>query len=447
MAKFMDSIQPGFNVVDLMNENGVFFEIGDNYEEAEEEFGYTPHVQFTNEEMLEMLNMNEFEDEEEQSDSNDIVIWGISFDKIRTKMTPVTEDGKVMKYIKQEGIGEVVPPNYGVTIHYLGYFEYNDEPFDSTYINGKPRMVRLEQHCLIPGLELGILSMKKHEKAMFLIHPDLAYKTLGCPPRIPPNAEVIFIVHLIEILDTASADTYENLSKEEKRSFEYVSQSVKRILASAKDNFAKFNIKRAAREYRRVVDSLEEVKLKNVEEETKINSLLSQACTNLAICYNKLDQPRSACASCDKTPTPTAKTYFHHGKALLNLGEYEMAMKKLTTARSLQPQSDDIRKLIQETNAKQREYQEIQKRLWANCFKAEKEKGVKVCEFRQAARELCESIINHSSVTRQVLPEGFREEEMAIIRDEAALLGLDVVTLVRFGKEQIYLQKSKSLTN
>ena len=44
---------------------------------------------------------------------------------------------------------------------------------------------------------------------------------------------------------------------------------------------------------------------------------------------------------------------------------------------------------------------------------------------------------------RQALPEGFTEEEIAIVREEAALLGLDVLTTTRYGKEQIYLQKSK----
>lgn len=155
---------------------------------------------------------------------------------------------QVMKYIKQEGVGEVVPHNAQVTVHYIGYFEDRDEPFDSTYISGRPKTMRLSQDHIIPGLELSILSMKKHEKAIFLIHPDLAYKALGCPPRIPPNEEVAFIVHLIDFLDNGSADTIENLSIEEKQSFKYIVQSVNHILLTAKNYFTKFNIKRAIRE-------------------------------------------------------------------------------------------------------------------------------------------------------------------------------------------------------
>lgn len=153
-----------------------------------------------------------------------------------------------MKYIKQKGVGDVVPANAQVTIHYLGYFEHNDDPFDSTYVNGRPKTIRLGQLCVISGLEIGLLSMKKHEIAIFLIHPDLAYKALGCPPRIPPNEEVIFIVHLIDFLDNGAADTYENLSIEEKHSFKHVVESVKKMLLTAKDYFTKLNFKQAIRE-------------------------------------------------------------------------------------------------------------------------------------------------------------------------------------------------------
>lgn len=152
-----------------------------------------------------------------------------------------------MKFVKREGVGEIVPHNAQVTIHYIGYFEDRDEPFDSTYTNGRPRILRLGQNCVIPGLEIGIRTMQTHEIAIFLIHPDLAYKASGCPPRIPPNEEVVFIVHLMNFLDDGSADTYQNLNIEEKQSFSNVAESVRHMLVSAKDRFTKLNIKQAIR--------------------------------------------------------------------------------------------------------------------------------------------------------------------------------------------------------
>lgn len=153
-----------------------------------------------------------------------------------------------MKLVKQKGTGEVVPDNAQITIHYIGYFEDRDEPFDSTYSCGRPRILRLGQSFIIPGLEIGIRTMQKHEIAVFLIHPDLAYKAIGCPPRIPPNEEVVFVVHLVDFLDDGSADTYQNLSIEEKQSFAHVVESIKHMLVTAKDKFAKYNPKQAIRE-------------------------------------------------------------------------------------------------------------------------------------------------------------------------------------------------------
>jgi len=153
-----------------------------------------------------------------------------------------------MKYIKQKGTGQVVPSDARVTIHYIGYFEYRDESFDSSYSIGKPKELSLIDRNIIPGLHIGICSMQKNEIAIFLIHPDLAYKTFGCPPRIPPNEQVVFIVHLINYLDNGLANAYKNLSLKEKEQFECVSESVKHILINAKDRFAKFNIKAAIRE-------------------------------------------------------------------------------------------------------------------------------------------------------------------------------------------------------
>lgn len=92
---------------------------------------------------------------------------------------------------------------------------------------------------------------------------------------------------------------------------------------------------------------------------------------------------------------------------------------------------------------KQRQYLEMERRLWKNCFKSKEEKA-KVTEFRKAARDLCESLVNSNDSLRQSLSEGFTKEEYEILREEAAILGLNVVTTSRYGKDTVYLQKNKS---
>jgi len=63
--------------------------------EEDEEFGYSPHVQFSNEEMLNMLNMNDFEDDDEDNEKGTMNLCGMSFSKLKTKMTSLTTDQKV----------------------------------------------------------------------------------------------------------------------------------------------------------------------------------------------------------------------------------------------------------------------------------------------------------------------------------------------------------------
>ncbi|XP_071568552.1 inactive peptidyl-prolyl cis-trans isomerase FKBP6 [Temnothorax nylanderi] len=443
MAKHIDSLMNGLKISDLVNEDGITFEIGEQFDnEDDEEFGYSPHVQFSNEEMLNMLNMNDFEDEDEDNEGT-VSLCGMSFSKLKAKMTPLIPDKKVMKFVKQKGVGEVVPQNAQVTVNYIGYFEYRDEPFDSTYSLGRPRSMRLGQGYIIPGLEFGICSMKKHEIAVFLIHPDLAYKAIGCPPRIPPNEEVVFVVHLIDYVDDGCALTYQDLSAEERRSFSHVVEPVKHMLVTAKDHFTKFNFKWAIREYNKIINCLETVQLEDSSEEDKMNEILSRAYTNLGLCYNKENMPLKACTALQRVPVPTAKSHYHFGKALLNIGEYDDAMKELQKARVLEPQDEAIKKAIQITNTKQREYRKIEKRLCENCFRS-KEGRTKINEFRKAARDLCENLIHGNDVLRQSVSEGFTKEEHEILREEAAKLGLDVVTSTRNGKETVYLQKSKS---
>lgn len=84
------------------------------------------------------------------------------------------------------GFGRTVPERAAVTIHYNAYVEYGDEPYDSTWLRGYPVVGRLEESFIV-GLNISIASMKKGETSKFLIHPDVAYGKMGCPPRIPQS--------------------------------------------------------------------------------------------------------------------------------------------------------------------------------------------------------------------------------------------------------------------
>ncbi|KAF7383084.1 hypothetical protein HZH68_014933 [Vespula germanica] len=442
------NLRDGFTLSDLLSPDGFTVEIGDEYfqEEEEDNFSYNPNVFLSNEELINMLNLDDFKTDETEDDENDeatgTMLCGISFATMKTKMIPITKDGKVMKLIKRKGVGEIVPYNAQVTIKYISYFEYNDEPFDSTYAHGHPKTVRLNQDLLIPGLEVAITSMEKHEIAIFIIHPDLAYGRFGCPPRILPNEEVMFVIHVVDFLDNGSADTYLNLNMEEKKLFSNIVKCINDLLNTAKYNFINMKTKKAIRVYEKAIRLLENAELKDDKEEEEVKKLLSRSYNNLAICFNKEEMPRRACMACNKVPIPTVKTYFNHGKALVKIGEYIKGLNELQIAYKMEPKDKDIYKEICLANEKYIKYNEIEKRLWSNCFNFSK-KEKKETEFQKAAREMCESFAKDNYLSRQPFPEGLTREEENYIREQAAALGLNVVSQTKYGKKMLYLTKTK----
>ncbi|XP_016917008.1 inactive peptidyl-prolyl cis-trans isomerase FKBP6 isoform X2 [Apis cerana] len=388
--------------------------------------------------------MNDFEDEDDCNDSNinkQITVCGISFEQLKTNMTDIFGNGKVMKLIKQKGVGSVVPYDAQITIKYIGHFEYRDEPFDSSFARGGAETFRLNQGMLIPGLEIGITTMQKHEIAMFIIHPDLAYGKYGCAPRIPPNEEILFIVHLTDYIDNGSIDNIKCLSSEERKQLPNIVKSVNAKFNTAKDCFSKQKVKQAIREYSKGLQWLEEVELKDQSEEDEVNKLLSRGYNNLAVCYNIANMPRRACSACNRVPTPTVKTHFNHGRALLKMGEFSKAMEKLQFALKMEPKNTEIIKEIRIANEKQRKYMEIEKRLWKNCLKIEEKEKKEFSSFEKAAHEMCKAFSEDNQILRQPLPECLTPEEDKYIREQAASFGLTVTTHQRYGREITYLNK------
>lgn len=83
-----------------------------------------------------------------------------------------------------------------VEVHYTGTL-LDGTRFDSSLDRGTPFRFKLGQGQVIKGWELGIASMKKGEKAIFTIPPELGYGESGSPPLIPPNATLQFEVEML----------------------------------------------------------------------------------------------------------------------------------------------------------------------------------------------------------------------------------------------------------
>ena len=98
------------------------------------------------------------------------------------------------------GTGATPQTGQTVSVHYTGTL-VNGTKFDSSYDHPgqQPLEFKLGTPGIIQGWNEGIATMKVGGKRKLTIPPALAYKNLGKPPQIPPNATLIFDVELMGV--------------------------------------------------------------------------------------------------------------------------------------------------------------------------------------------------------------------------------------------------------
>lgn len=102
-----------------------------------------------------------------------------------------------LKYV-DEVVGDGAAPSSSgqVTVHYTGKFAANGQTFDSS-AGGEPVSFTLDN--VIPGFAEAISTMKEGGKRTAFIPAALGYGASGYPPVIPPNADLVFDIELVEV--------------------------------------------------------------------------------------------------------------------------------------------------------------------------------------------------------------------------------------------------------
>lgn len=81
-------------------------------------------------------------------------------------------------------------------VHYEGKLS-DGTLFDSSYSRGQPSV--FTPNAVIRGLTHALQDMKPGDRWQLFIPPELGYGEQGMPPKIPPNAPLVFTLELIWI--------------------------------------------------------------------------------------------------------------------------------------------------------------------------------------------------------------------------------------------------------
>jgi len=96
------------------------------------------------------------------------------------------------------GHGPPIRDGQWAKVRYKGLLQ-DGHQFDSNMPRGKPLTFQIGSGNVIQGWSIGIAGMRADGRRNLLIPPHLGYGAAGSPPDIPPNAPLIFEVHLLGI--------------------------------------------------------------------------------------------------------------------------------------------------------------------------------------------------------------------------------------------------------
>ncbi|XP_041350323.1 inactive peptidyl-prolyl cis-trans isomerase FKBP6-like [Gigantopelta aegis] len=339
------NLKEGIDLKDLKDPNseGVVFEVEEEQQPLETE---RMNTYFDTEEIVRNL----YQPDDSSSCDDDEDDDRSPFERRMSKMEDITEEhnGRVMKKVLTPGAGPVVPPNSLLKVHYNGYLELADEPFDSSRLRNCEERKRLGKGEMFIGFEIAVSSMKKGELSRFIIHPDYAYGKMGCPPRIPADAFLMYEIELLHFVEKDEVDDFYRMSPDDRRAvtFENICKVCKAEKAEAEEFYKNHMWRKALAKYLKACRVFEEYHLKNDEEEQYQQKQLLKIFTNIANCYVKCCEPKRALPFANRAleiDPKHVKAYFWKAKAHHSLANFDQARQNLVKAQKLSPSSAEIR--------------------------------------------------------------------------------------------------------
>lgn len=360
-------LRQGIDLQDLITGDGTMFETDlDNYAafEDEEESQY-----FDAEDVFQQLNYecNDFGGDSGSDRDEDVT----PFKRLARGMEDLTGDGGVLKKILRPGTGPVVPKGATVRWHSNGYVEFDDEPFDSTRLRNRPYVTKIDE--IVPGISVGISTMRKGELARFLLTPYYGFRELGCPPRVPPNVPVLYEVELLSYIDHKAAEDYDTFTEEERKqaSFEQLLRVANSEREAGNDFYKRKQVNKAINKYLKAIKILEDCHLQNADQERWMNEVLLKIYLNAAHCSLELAQPARAIKYARKAigiDPRNAKALYRMGKAYMKQGEFDRSREMFKKAQRCEPNNKAINDALKDLEKKVEQFRSLEKERCKRMF-------------------------------------------------------------------------------
>jgi len=251
-------------------------------------------------------------------------------------------EGLTKKVIKQ-GDGESPEAGAMCVMHYTGCLADDDSKFDSSRDRNEPFEFEVGIGKVIRGWDEGVVTMKKGEECVFCIRSDLGYGEMGAGGAIPPNADLVFHVELLDFFEKVKG--LWEMNEEEKMTF--AEDQKRKGNASLKEG----DFIAAARCYEEGIKAFEQAEVDELSPVYKAlkQSLHSNHCIALLKSGNYLSATIQAKTVLSMDPSNIKATY-NLVNALEKSGDFEMALRESKKILEKEDISESDRLMFQRQN-------------------------------------------------------------------------------------------------
>lgn len=129
---------------------------------------------------------------------------------LKTEPNAQKSESGLVYVIHEEGEGRKAQKGVGLKVHYRGTFRADGKQFDASYDRGQPMAFTFMEQRMIPGFEEGLAMLAKGGKAKLIIPYYAAYGAQGRPGAIPPYADLVFDIEIVDITPPAPVQQHEH---------------------------------------------------------------------------------------------------------------------------------------------------------------------------------------------------------------------------------------------